>query len=69
MDRTDRQRLPRRARMLWLHAILLWAAALPAWPQIPPTPPATLIPFADAHVHLNDLAMQLALMDLSLIHI
>ncbi|MGE4240021.1 amidohydrolase family protein [Ramlibacter sp.] len=27
-----------------------------------PTPPATLIPFVDAHAHLNDTAMQLELM-------
>ena len=63
MDRIDRQRLPRLARALCLHASLLWAAALPAWPQSSPSPAVPTIPFADAHVHLNDLAMQLALMD------
>jgi len=67
MQWTDRQRLHRLARALCLRAGLLWAAALPAWSQTAPMPDARsaapMIPFADAHVHLNDLAMQLALMD------
>jgi predicted TIM-barrel fold metal-dependent hydrolase len=40
----------------------LLAISLPAWPQAE-APAGDIIPFADAHVHLNDLAMQLDLME------